>query len=45
MTIIFIFMSKSTTNVTSFGKESNKLVGSSNFLPHEKRIDLILIEN
>jgi len=31
--------------MTSFCKESNKRVGSSNFLEWKKRIDLILIEN
>ena len=31
--------------MTSFCKESNKLVGSSNFLAWKKRTDLILVEN
>jgi len=31
--------------MTTFCKESNKLVGSTNFLAWKKRIDLVLIEN
>ena len=31
--------------MTSYCKESNKLVGSSNFLAWKKWIDLILVEN
>lgn len=31
--------------MTSYCKENNKLVGSSNFLAWKKRIDLIVIEN
>ena len=38
-------MFESTIKMTSFCKESNKLVGASNFLAWKKRIDLILIEN
>lgn len=38
-------MSESTINMTSFFKESNKLVRLSNSLAWNKRIDLILIEN
>ena len=38
-------MTGSTIKMTSFCKESNKLVASSNFLAWKKRTDLILIEN
>lgn len=38
-------MSESTIKMTLFYKESNKLVGSSNFLSWKKRTDLIIIEN
>jgi len=31
--------------MTSFGKESNKLVGTSNYLAWKKIIGLILMEN
>jgi len=43
-TSIFIYISKS-VKITSFCKDNNKWVGSSNFLAWKKRIDLILIEN
>ena len=38
-------MNESIIKMTSFYNESNKLVGSSNFLAWKKRRDLILIEN
>lgn len=38
-------MSEYTIKITLFCEESNKLVGSSNYLAWKKRIDLILIEN
>ena len=44
MTSIFVSLFES-IKMTSYCKESNKLVGSSNFLAWKKRIDLILIEN
>lgn len=38
-------MSQSKNQTTSFCKENNKLVGTSNYLAWKNKIDLILMEN
>ena len=38
-------ISQSTYRMPTFFKESNKLIGSTNFLEWKKRTDLILTEN